>query len=183
MAKTSVNIINSLTISLFMLLLILYFESQLIFFFLFLILFVIFFLLFFKDEVFFENLSHNEFNKSFKTMINQQTISNHFLEQNCSNIKKFLKNSTDKFYISDIAKFKFLSLVASLIFFTTLLMVSLDFLININNYEKFLALLVVLIFNLGNLIKQVSNSLRFIEYTDIRNYSNVTNDNLNDNEV
>jgi len=183
MAKTSVHIINSLTISLFTLLLILYFENQLIFFFLFLILFAILFLLFFNDKIFFENLSYDEFNQSFKTMINQQAISNHFLEQNCSNIKKFLKNSTDKFYVSDLAKFKFLSLVALLLFFTILLMVSLDVLININNYEKFSALLVILIFNLGNLIKQVINSLRFIEYTNIKNFPNIRKDNLNDIEV
>jgi hypothetical protein len=183
MAKTSVNIINCIIISLITILLILYLEKQLLLFFFSLIFSAIFFIIFFKEKVFVKNLSYNEFIKNFNTIIIQQRISNNFLEQNNLNIKKFLKISTDKFYISDAKKFKFLALVVSILFLIALLMTSLDILIYINNYEKFSALLVIFIFNLGNLIKQTLNSLRFIEYTDTEKISKITKDNLNDSDV
>lgn len=183
MAKTSVNMINCIIISLITILLILYFEKQLLLFFFSLIFTAIFFILFFKEKVFVKNQSYNEFKKNFKIIIGQQIISNNFLEKNNLNIKKFLKISTDKFYISDAKKFKFLVLVASILFLIALLMTSLDILIYINNYEIFSALLVIFIFNLGNLIKQTLNSLRFIEYADIENFSKITKDNLIDSDV
>ena len=183
MAKTSVNMINCIIISLITILQILYFEKQLLLFFFSLIFTAIFFILFFKEKVFVKNQSYNEFKKNFKIIIRQQRISNNFLEKNNLNIKKFLRISTDKFYISDAKKFKFLVLVASILFLIALLMTSLDILIYINNYEIFSALLVIFIFNLGNLIKQTLNSLRFIEYTDTENFSKITKDNLIDSDV
>ncbi len=126
-----------------------------------------FFFQLFKGNINIKNSSLNDVQKKFKILINIEKDYNNILNINKSKLKEYLKSTVDIFYITDVAQFKFFLSVSLAICFAVLLGVSFNFSLNIVNYKEFSALLIILVFNIGNLIKQLTNSLRFIEFTNI----------------
>lgn len=175
MAKTSINIINSIVILICVLILIFFYEPHTFIYFILLTILALIFFQFFKEDIYYKNASYDKIIKNFKILINnnENTYTDIF-DKNKSQIKKYLSTSVNKIYISDIAKFKFFLSIGLGLFFTVLLVDNFNVSLNIKDYIKFSSLLIIFIFNLADLIKQLANSLRFIEFTDI----NIIDENL-----